>query len=587
MHARATLLTATVGVLLSASFGSAWADGVPPASVTTERYDWTGLYVGVHLGGGVNLIDVTDPLGPALFGNPIRSPGPFGGLQAGYNYQSGIMVYGLEAEISFPQMEGTNTCSATDAAIVNSTCRLNTDFVGNLAARLGVAVGPQDRGLVYGKTGVAWSTGSIDIATNDMLGGVLGNPVDATSASLTQWGWTIGAGAEYALSSKWSVKGEYDYTTFGDRGVTLLPTAYLDAAGTVTTTVPTRQGQVSQDTHAVKIGLNYRIDGGDLTGIEQEDEPRPAGHLPFGFEVGGRYWYSWGRHKYDLGFGKADNRPIISDVSRLNYDDLQTNAGEVVGRITAPWNLFAKGFIGTGTTTNGHMNDEDFVLREELPGGGFGPTVPYTNALLGGIRGGMPWYGTIDVGYDWWRTNGYRFGTYVGYNYFRESLGAYGCVQLINPLGPCGPGGGGAIAPTGHAVISQDGRWQSLRLGAETEFYLAPRFKVSADAAYLPYVTVDAADNHFSGNTATVASVNPMTGTGVGTQLEVMFSYDVTDRWSVGVGGRYWAMWTTNASDRRTYDRERGGPQASQPPIDIKLESERTGLLGQVLYKFD
>ena len=146
MHARATLLTATVGVLLSASFGSAWADGVPPASVTTERYDWTGLYVGAHLGGGGNLTDVTDPLGPALFGNPIRSPGPFGGLQAGYNYQSGIMVYGLEAEISFPQMEGTNTCSATDAAIVNSTCRLNTDLVGNLAARLGVAVGPQGRG---------------------------------------------------------------------------------------------------------------------------------------------------------------------------------------------------------------------------------------------------------------------------------------------------------------------------------------------------------------------------------------------------------------------------------------------------------
>ena len=32
---------------------------------------------------------------------------------------------------------------------------------------------------------------------------------------------------------------------------------------------------------------------------------------------------------------------------------------------------------------------------------------------------------------------------------------------------------------------------------------------------------------------------------------------------------------------------ELGGPQAVQPPSDIKLESERTGLLGQVLYKFD
>ncbi len=556
---------------LAAWFASATvhADGSETARPgVVPPFNWTGLYVGVHLGGGVNLIDVNDPVGPALFGNPIRSPGPFGGLQAGYNYQSGIVVYGLEAEISFPQMEGTNTCSAVDAAIVNSTCRLNSDVLGSLTGRVGVAVGPQGRGLVYGKTGVAWSTGSFDVATNDMQIGALGNPVAITHAGLTQWGWTIGAGAEYALSSNWSVKGEYDYTTFGDRDVTLLPTAYLDAAGTVTGTVPARQGEVSQDTHALKIGLNYRFGGGgviDDGGGSLKDEPVSAAPSSFGFEVGGRYWYSWGRHKYDLGFAKSANRPILSAVSRLNYDDLQTNAGEVVGRVTAPWNLFAKGFIGTGTTTNGHMNDEDFVLREELPGGGFGPTVPYTNALLGGVRGGMPWYGTIDVGYDLWRADGYRFGTYVGYNYFRESLGAYGCVQLINPLGPCGPGGGGAIAPTGHSVISQDGMWQSLRLGAETEFYLAPRLKVSADAAYLPYVTVDAADNHFAGNTASVASVNPMTGTGVGTQLEVMFSYDVTDRWSVGVGGRYWAMWTTKASDRRTYDSQQGGRRRASP----------------------
>ena len=129
---------------------------------------------------------------------------------------------------------------------------------------------------------------------------------------------------------------------------------------------------------------------------------------PIGVEVGGRYWYSWGRHKYDLGFAKSGNRADPLGYIAVELRRSADECGEVVGRITAPWNLFAKGFIGTGTTTNGHMNDEDFVMREELPGGGFGPTVPYTNALLGGVRGGMPWYGTIDVGYDWWRTHGYQ-----------------------------------------------------------------------------------------------------------------------------------------------------------------------------------
>ena len=34
-------------------------------------------------------------------------------------------------------------------------------------------------------------------------------------------------------------------------------------------------------------------------------------------------------------------------------------------------------------------------------------------------------------------------------------------------------------------------------------------------------------------------------GTGIGVQLESILSYLITDQFSVGVGGRYWAMWTT------------------------------------------
>jgi hypothetical protein len=95
---------------------------------------------------------------------------------------------------------------------------------------------------------------------------------------------------------------------------------------------------------------------------------------------------------------------------------------------------------------------------------------------------------------------------------------------------------------------------------------------------------VDAKDRHYRGNTSDLASINPITGHGVGTQLEAMLAYDVTDQLSLGIGARYWAMWTTDASEHRAYDAT--GPYPL-PPQDAKIETERAGLLGQVLYKFD
>ncbi|MCK9909638.1 hypothetical protein MXD81_10890, partial [Microbacteriaceae bacterium K1510] len=76
------------------------------------------------------------------------------------------------------------------------------------------------------------------------------------------------------------------------------------------------------------------------------------------------------------------------------------------------------------------------------------------------------------------------------------------------------------------------------------EFSLAPRLKLTTDVAYIPYVKLRAVDHHYGGNSGVISSTNPLDGQGVGTQLEAMLSYDLTDNWSIGVGGRYWAMWT-------------------------------------------
>lgn len=579
-------VAAAIGICTIAMASVASADG-EPASVrsTAPAFAWTGYYVGAQLGGLANLSDVTDPLGPSLFGNPNLATGAFAGLQAGYDYQSGMVVYGVEADIAFPQIEGTSTCSSLSGSFINSNCKVGIDAFGTLTGRLGLALGPDGRSLIYGKGGAAWYTGGLGIATNDSTGGAAGNPYTTRNDDLSRWGWTLGAGAEYALTGNWSFKAEYDYANFGKQSVTLLPSAVIDDAGAVVDTVPARQGHVSNELHSFKLGLNYRFGHSSAPLDEPEhvslkDSAAPA-LQQFGFEVGGRYWYSWGRHKYDLGLGRRDPVASYSLISRLTYDDIDASTGEVTGRVTAPWNLFAKGFLGGGTITGGHMNDEDF----NIPGDNVA-RIPYTNTLSPKVTGDIPTYGTIDVGYDWWRAPTYRVGTYVGYNYYAETMGAYGVYQTANPEGPFGPAVGPPLPPTGHAIITQEATWQSLRLGASGEFNLTPRLKLSGDAAFLPYVSVDAQDIHYQGNTAAIASINPLFGHGVGTQLEAMLSYDITDRLSLGVGARYWAMWTTDASFERKFD-STAPVTYPLPQQHLKIETERAGVLGSVTYRYD
>ena len=579
-------LAAGLGAALCFAAGAAKADKAAQP-VATPSFSWTGFYVGAQMGGLADLGEVSDPLGPSLFGNPNLATGPFAGGQVGYNYQSGMVVYGLETEVNFPEVRGNSTCSALSGSFINSSCKIGLDAFGALTGRIGLALGPNGRSLIYVKSGAAWAVGSIDMATNDFRLGANGNPFTRGSNDVSRWGWTLGAGAEYALPGNWSVKAEYDYANLGDQSVTLLPSANLSAAGAVTSSVPARQGRVSDEMHLFKLGVNYRFGepappSHDGTKLALLNAPAPLN--AFGLELGGRYWYSWGRHKEDLGNFKSTGALSYSLISRLTYDDLDASTGEVTGRITAPWNLFAKGFIGGGSISGGHMNDEDFNIAEKI--NNTNTLIPYTNTISSKVTGYIPAYGTIDVGYDWWRTPSYRVGTYVGYNYYGETMGAYGCAQTANALGPCGPGNDGPRPPTGHAIITEDAIWQSLRLGAAVEFKLAPRVRLSGDAAYLPYVTVNAEDHHYSGST--IASVNPGDGTGVGTQLEAMLYYDVTERISLGVGARYWAMWTTRGNALRTYNSDPENPITLPLPHQYQgLNSERAGVLAQVLYKFD
>jgi hypothetical protein len=95
------------------------------------------FYVGYHLGGALDLVDIADPFGPSLFGDTVRTPGPLAGGQVGYNCQRGAALVGFEADVSWADMDGTNICFALSNYYVSANCRAKIDALGTFAGRLG------------------------------------------------------------------------------------------------------------------------------------------------------------------------------------------------------------------------------------------------------------------------------------------------------------------------------------------------------------------------------------------------------------------------------------------------------------------
>jgi outer membrane immunogenic protein len=190
-------------------------------------YNWTGFYIGGHVGG-------------AFAGNNSfeSSDGRFlGGVQGGFDYQfAPNWVAGVEAQYSW--LGGNNNGGASFPA--GTLITGNTDQLGSVTGRFGYTWGPT---LLYAKGGYAWRENP---NINVSLGGV-GVPFTTTGNS--QNGYTVGGGLEYMFAPNWSAKIEYQYYNFGST--------------TFTSGTPEIVGaHFRDDEHTVKAGLNYRFGWG-------------------------------------------------------------------------------------------------------------------------------------------------------------------------------------------------------------------------------------------------------------------------------------------------------------------------------------
>ena len=541
------------------------------AIASAPAWFWTGFYGGVHVGAAAGTANFADPFGSSIFGDNVTIPSFMAGGQIGYNWQvpNSNLVLGVEADASWLTSEGTNTCLAYSGNFVSANCRAQTNTMGDLTARVGWAYGQFNHSLFYVKGGAALIRNQINITTN--------NPPIAnltTSASFTNVGWTVGTGVEHAITPAWSLKVEYDYVGLGGETVAT-PRGFVQPTPGVNQFNFTSAGttRVTENFQEVTLGLNYKFGMDPLAGWGSASSAFPVKApvvvVASGWELdaGTRYWYSSGTFQKDLG---STANPALANnlISRLTYDTT-ANSGELFGRIETPQNIFVKGNVGVGSLLGGQLNDEDWRLAPSV-GNACGPASPscvaYSNTVSS-VQGEID-YATLDLGYDFFRGAGYKLGGFVGYNYYQENKSAYGCTQIANQLSDCAP-------PIRSSVlgITEDDTWQSLRVGVNGEVMITNQLKLGTDVAYLPYVEFNGTDNH-----VLRALISPESGVGNGVQLESILSYLVTDQFSIGLGGRYWAMWTTNSAIT-----EFGGAPCPCPTQPAK--TERYGVFVQLDYK--
>ncbi len=222
------------------------AVSVSTVALAAEGGNWAGAYGGLHVGYGNGSGDNVKTTGQAA-GNianvasgarpgsvSVDPDGFVGGAALGYNMQSGNIVYGLETDIDYTDVQDSstvNTVNATGAALTNKF-KQNLDYLGTLRARLGYAVNGGNTllyatgGLAYGKVknSARFSAPFPSTAVTQFSG----------SDSNTETGFALGAGLEHAIDAHLRVTAGYMYYDLGKDtvNVALVPSAVPLGGGT-------------------------------------------------------------------------------------------------------------------------------------------------------------------------------------------------------------------------------------------------------------------------------------------------------------------------------------------------------------------
>jgi len=216
-------------------------------------FTWTGFYIGGNAGGAWSTGNTTvSAFLPALVtpffpGGVLLSnffptgnlnsgtSGFIGGGQAGYNWQTGAFVLGVETDFDGTSL--SKNFNAIGPSFINpftgapndfftAHAHASLDWLGTTRARVGFVATPDNRLMFYGTGGVAYGGGSANASFFDAQNGFFWSG----STSPSRVGWTVGGGVEYAWTNNWIIGAEYLYYTLGSHTTTLVGTGLLNPA---------------------------------------------------------------------------------------------------------------------------------------------------------------------------------------------------------------------------------------------------------------------------------------------------------------------------------------------------------------------
>jgi outer membrane immunogenic protein len=190
---------------------------IPPVAPV---YNWGGIYWGINGGYGFGNTDWTGS--GATTGNFDVSGFVVGGT-LGFNYQMDAFVLGIEGDLDYSGMNGSNTSVCATAA-----CETKNTWLSTARARFGYAA---DRVLFYGTAGGAF-------------GNIEANTAATGFQSSSKGGWVAGGGVETAFADNWTARIEYLFVDLQNASFT------APGGGNVA---------VSLDGSLIRAGLDYKF----------------------------------------------------------------------------------------------------------------------------------------------------------------------------------------------------------------------------------------------------------------------------------------------------------------------------------------
>jgi outer membrane immunogenic protein len=291
------------------------------------------------------------PPPPAIGSNSASASSWLGGAQAGYNWQRGSVVYGLEADISGTGLKSTmnTTLQSFLAPPPTAVTTSSIDWYGTVRGRLGWATGPV---MIYGTGGLAYGSTNVN---STLTNNILSTSLNSQSSSVKA-GWVAGFGIEYLWRPNLILNLGYQYVDLGKTSlVASSPNGRL-----------TQSVNASGQFQVVSVGLSWLFPApgpAAVDGPKYNKAPQMLVSEPWnGFYAGGHAGGAWGNREHG---SYSDSTVILSDI-RLKRDIA------LVGRRDDGLGLYSFRYLWSDTVYVGVMAQEvalvhpDAIVRGDL-----------------------------------------------------------------------------------------------------------------------------------------------------------------------------------------------------------------------------